>query len=159
MVKLIKHCINVKEAKDNKILETVSVFNIYYLMRSTSDIEKAIKIYEKDDFDLLTTCYEENEREIHSIDGCLKKNNKEKEIYKFFLIKDNFSNILNGLNRNIKNDFLSIPGYLTLFHVSKIRDEEAITNLRVGYMKISGYEKMLKITNNKIVDKIRHIIF
>ena len=66
---------------------------------------------------------------------------------------------MNGLNRNIKNDFLSIPGYLTLFHVSKIRDEDAITNFRVGYMKISGYEKMLKITNNKIVDRIRHIIF
>ena len=63
MVKLIKHCINFKEAKDNKIIETVSVFNIYYLMRSISDIEKAIKIYEKDDFDLLTTCYEEKMKE------------------------------------------------------------------------------------------------
>lgn len=155
MISLIKYCVDYLEKLNKDILEIVSIFNIYYILRSYEDIDKAVKIFEKEDFDLLTTIYAESTKDIHNIDGLSIRENdinfKSKDNYKY----DNFSNIITSLNRNIQNGFLSIPGYITLFHASKIRDEEFITSFRIGYLKIEGYEKMLKVTNKEIIDNIK----
>lgn len=156
MTQIIKYCVGHLEKTNKEILEIVSIFNIYYVMRSFKDINKAIKVFEKQDFDLLTTLYSESKNDIHYMDG-LSINKEEIDINdtsNFKFTEESFSSIINNLNRDIKNGFLSIPGYLTMFHASKIRDEEFITNFRIGYFKIEGYEKMLKVTNKEFFDNL-----